>query len=208
MHIPATGVITFRHTKVMRCGDSLYACRYIASADCAQCFSQCRMSRGEPACLLPSSQYRPHPAQETGCFSVYMRGCSVCLSRASMSTDLVRDAPCMMNSTAVTESAAACAGQQNGSMLLGCHGPCVTCVCCAAQESLGGYGEEGSFPATASTAAAQQALTQSRQRRDERALDKGPLRLPASGALFYPACTSHLSPGAGFEASRMCRGHL
>ncbi|CAL5223154.1 g5623 [Coccomyxa viridis] len=40
------------------------------------------------------------------------------------------------------------------------------------QESLGGYGEEGSFPATASTAAAQQALTQSRQRRDERALDK------------------------------------
>ena len=40
------------------------------------------------------------------------------------------------------------------------------------QEGLGGYGEEGSFP-TASTAAAQQALAQSRQRRDERALDKG-----------------------------------
>ena len=51
------------------------------------------------------------------------------------------------------------------------------CIPAAAvlQESLGGYGEEGSFPATASTAAAQQALTQSRQRRDERALDKGNL---------------------------------
>ncbi|CAK0784720.1 hypothetical protein CVIRNUC_007924 [Coccomyxa viridis] len=39
------------------------------------------------------------------------------------------------------------------------------------QEGLGGYGEDGAFP-TASTAAAQQALAQSRQRRDERALDK------------------------------------
>ena len=42
---------------------------------------------------------------------------------------------------------------------------------------MGGYGEEGSFPATASTAAAQQALTQSRQRKDERALDKGVLSM-------------------------------
>lgn len=40
---------------------------------------------------------------------------------------------------------------------------------------MGGYGEEGSFPTTASTAAAQQALAQSRQRKDERALDKGVL---------------------------------
>lgn len=70
---------------------------------------------------------------------------------------------------------------------LGCHGPCVTRVCCRVQESLGGYGEEGAFPATASTAAAQQALTQSRQRRDERALDKGASSLSSSGPSVSPA---------------------
>ena len=48
---------------------------------------------------------------------------------------------------------------------------CLTYVL-TVQEGLGGYGEDGVFP-TASTAAAQQALAQSRQRRDERALDKG-----------------------------------
>jgi hypothetical protein len=44
-------------------------------------------------------------------------------------------------------------------------------VCLHTQENAA-FGEEGAFP-TASTAAAQQALVQSRQRRDERALDKG-----------------------------------
>ena len=68
------------------------------------------------------------------------------------------------------------------------------------QESLGGYGEEGSFPATASTAAAQQALTQSRQRRDERALDKGTHAFALSG----PALIIRVTPmGKSFSPGNL-----